>query len=687
MPDMKLSTEELHALKNEIVLAEKLVKDKVLPQMREAIARYTNKHVPVIARDWDVLLNELYPIVQYEIPSIFYRNPRAFLKPRNRTFIAKRRDPVTGQMVETILDSNKSAKTQEAILNYKIAEMRYKEEGQRVLVDALIFKYGLLWHGYKGDFGMTDENSLWIENDDVFVKRLSPMNFLHDPAISLENLDEARWVARVFHVRKKDLVEDETLDVDKSMIKGELGYGIQVGSDEADNKGGFDVIQLKPDNKTLIDYADGEFKKADASKFVKVYEVWMLPSSKEKREGSKGRVVLYCAEQKKPLRVSSWPYKAKGFPVIPLMFNYVPDQMFPMSDVEVFGQICDHKNMVVNLQLRNAQENSKVYVGLSKEGMVEEDVDCIKEGDQTIFRFEGGNPRDKMYVQTTGGGASNELYQLDRRIQDNLDEKSGVADLRKGILRSGEESATSAQIRNSGSSARPAYRQDIMADFLRRSLQFINQLCKQYMPVKDAVRIVGSLDVEWSDNYTKEELQAETDIELDVISMLPEDPNKEVQELTTVLNLMVQAVTQPMIQQKLEQEGKTFNLAPIIENLLMRLKIRDPEVFRGIRPEESMGFVKVKDLRDAQQNTQAALAGQPPPVPPQEGQDHNAHMAMYGSIGQLISEMGETMAKKILEALMQAHMALAEEKAKKEAPKGGQPVNIGKPKQMQMGAQ
>jgi hypothetical protein len=317
--------------------------------------------------------------------------------------------------------------------------------------------------------------------------------------------------------------------------------------------------------------------------------------------------------------------------------------------------------------------------------MVEEDVDTIKEGDQTIFKFEGGNPRDKMYVQTTGGGASSELYQLDRRIQDNLDEKSGVSDLRRGVLRSGEESATSAQIRNSGSSARPAYRQDIMADFLRRSLQFINQLCKQYMPVKDAVRVVGSLDIEWSDNFSKEELQAETDIELDVVSMLPENPDKEVQELTTVLNLMVQAVTQPMIQQKLEQEGKTFNLAPIIDNLLMRLKIRDPEVFRSIRPEESMGFVHVKDLRDAQANTQAALAGQPPPVPPAEGQDHNAHMAMYGSIGQLVSEMGDSIAKKILEALMQAHAVLADEKQKKEAPKGGQAVNLKKPQGMMMG--
>jgi hypothetical protein len=686
MADLKLDKDEFHALKNEVVLSEKLLKDKVIPQMREALNRYTNKHVPVIARDWDIILNELYPIIQYEIPAIFFRNPRAFLKPRNKTFIAKRRDPVTGEMVEQQLDAGQSAKTQEAILNYKIHEIRYKDEGQRTLIDALIFKYGVMWHGYKGDFGMTNENSLYIENDDVFVRRLSPMHFLHDPSVSLENLDEARWIGRVFYVRKNDLVEDETLDVDKGAIKGELGYAVSVSSDEADNKGGFDVIQLKPDNKALIDYADAEFQKGDASKFVKVYEIWKLPTPKEKRDGEKGKVILFTFDQRnKPLRVSKWPYKAKGFPAKLLMFNYVPDQVYPMADTEVFGAICDHKNLAVNMQLRNAQENSKVYVGISKEGANEEDITKVQEGDQTILTFESGNPRDRMFVQTTGGGASNELYQLDRRIQDNLDEKSGVSDLRKGVLRSGEESATSAQIRASGSSSRPAYRQDIMADFLKESLHFLNQLIKQYMPVTDAVRIVGSLDVEWTDNFTKEEIQAETDIELDVISMLPENPEKEIQELTTVLNLMVQAVNNPQLATKIAQEGKTFNISPIIENLLMRLKIRNPEVFRNIRAEESMGFVGVKDLRDAEANVRAALAGQQPPVMPSEGQDHIAHIETYGSIGGIVKEIGNTIAGQILDALSQAHMALQQELEAKKAPKAGQQVNLGKPKMMGLG--
>jgi hypothetical protein len=350
------------------------------------------------------------------------------------------------------------------------------------------------------------------------------------------------------------------------------------------------------------------------------------------------------------------------------MFNDVPDSTFGMSDIEVFGEITDHKNMVINLQLRNAQENSKVWVGLSKDEMSEEEVNKIKVGDQTIITF-NGNPRDKMMVASAGGQASGELYMLDQRIQTNLDEKSGVSDLKKGTLRSGEESATSVRERMAGSSARPAYRQDIMADFLKESCHYLNQLMKQFFPIDKAVRIVGSLDVEWSDNPTKAEIQAETDIELDVISMLPENPEKELQELQSILQLMLEAVNNPAVAQKLSQEGKTFNLSPIIENLLLRLRIRDPEVFRNIRPEESEGFVSVKEMREAGQNVSAALAGAPPPFPPSQGQDHRARLEMYGEIRMIIDQMGQTMVAEILDQLIGAQSMLAQEEEQAESPR------------------
>lgn len=671
----------LTRIKNEVILAEKVNQNELEPLLRENLSRYMSRHVPSMpaAGDWDIVLNEVFPIIQRELPAIFFRNPRVFLKPRNKTFIAKRRNPLTGVMEEKELDSTKSAHTQEAILNYKLTEIRYKQEVQKVLLDALLFPHGILWHGYKGDFGMTDEKSFYIENDDVFVQRLSPIKFLKDPSVPMSNLSEARWVGRSFEVPLDDLLEDDILDVDKTRIKGRLGYGDLIADGQPGRlgvTGGQDQMRIGQAYKPLSEFLEKDYKNSTLSRFVVLYEIFIRPTPKERRDKKKGYVLLYTKEQEKPLRVNDWQYKAKGWPSQILQFNQLNDNMMGLSDIEVWGQIADQKNQVVNLQLRNAKENSKVWVGYNKDIVnQEEDIDKVRQGDQTIIGF-NGNPREAIQVMSASGAASGELYQLDGRIQRNLEDKSGVTDLSRGFLQSGEESAKSVELRSQGMSARPLYRQDIMSDFLSDSVHYLNQLIKQYYPVDKAVRIIGSLDIEWSDNPSKEEIQAETDAEIDVISMLPENPDKELQEMQTVLTMMYQALTTPQIMQKLGEEGKVMNLGPVIENILMRLRVRNPEVFRNVKPEESQGFASVAELRAAGQNVQAALAGQQPPSPPAPGQDHRARLEVYGNIMQVVQELGETLASQILSQLMQVQAAIAEEEQSKEASPGTKPPSF-----------
>lgn len=674
-----LSKDQLTRIKQEVILSEKVNENNLEPRIREAIARYTSRHIPDVqsTQDWDVVLNEVYPIIQYELPSTFFRSPRTFLKPRQKTFIAKRRNPLSGIMEEVELDSTKSAKTQEAIMNYKLETIRYKNEVQKALLDALLFPHGVLWHGYKGDFGMTQEQSLFIEDEDVFVQRLNPMRFLKDPSVPMSNLEEARWVGRSFDVPYRELVEDDILDVDKSQIKGNLGYGELVGLKKKSsdrNAGGQDILSTSRALRPLSEFLSKDYQNSTMARFVQCYEIFIRPTAKEKRQGGKGTILLYTKEQDKPLRISNWGYKAKGWPAKILCFNPLNDDMFGLSDIEVYGPIADQKNMVVNLQLRNAKENSKVWVGFDMSGLDEEDISKIQSGDQTIIGFKDGNINEKIQVKSAASMGSGELYLLDGRIQRNLEDKSGVSDLKKGFLQSGEESATSVKIRNSGGSVRALYRQDIMTDFLKESIHFLNQLIKQYYPVEKAVRIVGSLDVQWSDNPSKEEIQAETDVEIDVISMLPEDPDKEVQQLEMVLNLMIQAINDPGVSQKIAQEGMTFNISPIVEQLLMRLRIKDPDVFRKIRPEESQGFASVAELRAAGDNVKAALSGGQPPSPAQPGQDHRARLEIYGEFAQLLqqleSNLGETVAGKILQSLMMAQSAMAEEDQQKQPKEG-----------------
>lgn len=675
-----LTKDRLHQLKNEILMAEVINREEIQPIMTESLERYMGKHVPRYGWNWDIILNEVYPIVQTNLPAIFFRNPRAYLKPRQKTFIAKVLDPESGKKVDTELDSQKSANTQEAILNYTMEKINFKKETRKVLLDALLFPHGILWHGYKGDFGMTEEQSLYVKDDSVFVKRICPTRFIKDPNVNMSNLDEAKWVGRVIDIPYQDFIEDDKLDIDKKLIKGFKGFGDKVGTattiaaNSSMQTGGQDVMYVNNFKKNLLDFTDDKYRSSTKSNFVRCYELYVRPTKKEKREGKKGYIVLLTNEQEKPLRCNDWSVKAEGFPAKVLQFNDLPDAMHGMSDVDTYKSIADNKNIMTNLAIRNAQENSKLYVAIATGGLQgEESLQKIQNGNQTIILFDGDNVAGRMQVSSGAGAASNELYQSIGMIQKNLDDKSGVTDLRRGVLQSGEESALSVKIRAGASSARPAYRQDIMGDFLKESYGYSNDLLKQYVPIEEAVRIIGSLDLQWSDTPTQEEIQADVDVEIDPISMLPENPQDEIAQLQQVMQLMVQAINDPALAQKIAQEGMKFNLTPLIQQLLTRMKIKDPDIFRTIKPEESEGYASVQQLRLAQGNVEAALHGQPL-QPPQPNDDHATQIAVYQPILKLLQEAGQqqTEAFQALAQLIQVQSAMLQEQQDKQANVGQQ---------------
>lgn len=684
---MSISEDELFDLKNQIIMAETINREEIEPIMQESVERYMGKHIPKYGYNWDIILNEVYPIVQTNLPAIFFRNPRAYLKPRQKTFIAKVFDPAIGKKVETELDSQKSANTQEAILNYTLEKIKYKNETRKCLLDALLFPHGILWHGYKGDFGMTEEQSLYIKNDMPFVKRLCPTRFIKDPNVNFSNIDEAKWVGRIIDIPLNDLIEDDKLNVDKKIIKGFKGYGNKVGTATINQQyatngfqiGGGDTRPINNLRKNLLDFTENGYKESKHANFVRCYEIFLRPTKKQSRKGEKGCILLLTFEQSKPLRENDWTIKAEGWPCKLLQFNELPDALHGLSDVDTYKAIADNKNILTNIALRNAQENSKLYVAVAKDGNDEEALQKVQNGDQTILLFEGDTVNGKMSVQSGSGAASGELYQAIGYVQKNLDDKSGVNDLRRGVLQSGEESALSVKIRAGSSSARPAYRQDIMKDFIQESYSYINDLNKQYFPFDKAVRIVGSLDLQWSENPSYEEVQADVDVEIDAISMLPESPEDEAQALNNILQLFVQGMNDPAVSQKLAQEGYTVNISPIIQQLLVRLKIKDPNIFRTIKPEESMGFASVQQLRFAQANIEAVMHGQPPQMP-QPNDDHQAQLAVYLPIMKLLQEAGQqqTQAFQALAQLVQVQSAMLQQAQEQQATPG-QRMKVQKP--------
>ena len=676
----KISKEKLDKLFNEIKMAEAFNDEEIRPAIEESVRRYTNQYIPDIGRNWSVIINEFYPIVQFNLPNTFLNTPRAFLKPKQKYFIVKKTDPITGKKVELQLDSQKSATTQEAIINYRLQEMKYKQEVKKTVLASQLFPHAVLWHGYKGDFGMTNEQESYIIKGKTFVKNLFPLDFIKDPTVSFSEIESAQWVGRIIDIPFDDFIEmDDVLDIDKKLIKGFKGYGDKIGTAQALSalKSGADRQSLSKYLKPMIDRTTKEFQESQSCRYVRIYEIFLRPSRREEREGEPGKILLITEEQPhKPLRENPWSIKAEGFPSKILQFNEVPGSLLAMSDIDTYKGAVDQKNAIINLQLRNASENSKVWVAIATgEGFAgEEDIEKIQVGDQTILCFKSDTVQGKLSLASPSGMASSELYLIDTRIQRNIENLSGVSDLKKGFLQSGEESATSVRIRNAGSSARPAYRQDIMGDFLRDSIQYLLQMEKQFLSIDEAVRIIGTLDIQWSDKPSKEEIQADVDVDIDVVSMLPEDPERELRNLRETLVLFSQAVQSPAIMGKIQQEGKTLNLSPLIDQILMRMKLRDPNIFRSIEPQESMGFASIQQLREAEQNVLGAITQGQIPIPPKEGDDHRVKIEIYSVFNQLLNALGQK--AEALEQIIILQQSLLEQEMAKEG-KDETPIKAG----------
>ena len=178
------------------------------------------------------------------------------------------------------IDVNKSAKTQENLINFTYKDIKYKKYVRSVLSDALIFNFGVLWHGYKGDFGVNEEGSLTIKKEKVFVSRISPMDFIFDPKVNLNNLESAEWSGRILRRPKEEVYSDKKYKIPKTVNKkSENGL-------KYEDMTGFELKLSDEDVKKL-----GET--------VELQEIYY-------REDGEWRILVYCEGIEEPIRDDKW---------------------------------------------------------------------------------------------------------------------------------------------------------------------------------------------------------------------------------------------------------------------------------------------------------------------------------------------------------------------------------------------
>lgn len=635
-PPNRKSVSELSALWQEIEICEQKIRLEVVPVMTESLMAYTGQRISADNQDCDVVLNDVFPIIQQKLPYLFFRKPRALIKPRRKNVFVRKRNPVTGELQNKRVDGTKLAKTTEAAINWDLHESGFEEEMDKVSLDLALYPYSYLWQSYNADFGLREDETMFIKNERIFQKRIRPDLFLWDTSGSDEG--EWQWIGRKVLVRLTDVLDDPRYRKQaKDSLEGVPGFGDKTPK----TAHGADSSTIGSTG-TYADFLSDDFKQSIQSKRIWLYEIWKKASLKERLAGKRGKVYVLSRESgTEPLFESDdWPLKQEGFPGELFKINPLNDKVPGLADPLTYLPLIDEKQTETNYILDLLKKSSNFSLVLNSTKFSDEEAVRKFESGETKILMSNSNLDPGDVTSVTPGSVPAAAFQVLQNTNAQLEKQSTVTSTRLGIKPPGEMTATQAEILEKGLQSRPTIQQKLIGRTLTKLARKRIQLLKQFKKKKDIVPILGTFDIEWSDEFSNADITDEVDVTIDIQSMLPENPAVEIANLMKMMELMFQALANPSIYQKILQEGKTFNFSPFIEQILLRMNLRDEEMFRPVRPEEGEGFTPNAVLMEAQRETITAIV-QGQVEPPQLGELHDVHLVIHESILQLLIAMGQ----------------------------------------------
>lgn len=524
--------------------------------------------------------NMVFANIRAIMPSINFNNPKIFVDAKRPPFVTK--DNI-------LFDTNAAATLFEVLINYYVQELQMKREVDKCLLDALIGPWGIMQIGYtaqtekvKGD-EVLEVNEL-IKGNSPFAMRISPLDFLVDSEAKCSHLNDAGWVATKWV---------KTLDEVKKNPKYENTKDLKPNATAKTNFNNSNVVS--PSDETLKH--DSDFARVEG------WDIWSIKDQ---------RLITIVDSHDKFLRnEKDWPLEFDGYPFETLYFNENPDQIFPVSDVDIYLSAQDELNRFRSLQLSHARRISqRKYV--ARDGAFDsQELDKIEYGPDGAIAMTTGDPNTAL-VPVRDAGTSQDIYIAINQLKAAIGEGSGVAKFEQGIAQK-FDTATEPALIAQATSIKRAERLAIMEDFYIRIAKKVGKVLQQTMekesiPLNEKqfinaeqkvqsklAKIVGQNEqtvlLPWL-NMEKDDIQGDFDFTLDVGSTAPINQEKRKQDVITVAQLLA---GNPLI--KLDESTR---------RILEAFEIKDIEALLKT-PEEQQAEQQAQ-LEALQAQTEAAIA-------------------------------------------------------------------------------
>lgn len=454
-------------------------------------------------------INEIFAFVQTAISGMLFKDPFISVNPKKNSTI-------------------KAAKIKEAAVNYYWRELKIKQEMEKEVIDSLLVGHGWMKVGSAVKTVGKGED-LKLESEKLYAYRVS-------------------WRDVVFNIGTKDIGVD-SLWIAQRIIKP-LAEVKKRYPNTAKLKGTFHTNLDKKEQEKVL------FK--DDILFAILWEVWDAQNKKV--------YLIAEGQNEKYLKNDRWPEHIDEFPLIPLWYNHLPDEVYPLSDVAAWEPQVLEKIKIFT-QVLNHQKRFSRQLLMKKKTMPEREKDKFEQGiDGAIIEHTSSDIRKDSMVFDFGS-MNPDVYNILDRIDNIIRNVSGQAEFeRGGITKTPTRTKGELELIKEGTNARSGRKVDRIETQMENIARHLIAEMKANFDLQQIVKITGNPPQEvlqaFGDNFnpqtkeltfTKEDILGEEDVEVKAGSTLPLDREGKQRILSEILqNLGPQVIqaglTSPFIQ-------------------------------------------------------------------------------------------------------------------------------------------
>ena len=586
------------------ILRSEKAREKYIKRARTLVQMYVGKQWVDRAIKFPdkATCNLIFPHIKTQLPSLYFQNPKFFVRATRRGY------DDNAALAQLLLNNNMKHQQGKS----------FKRHARAAILDAF-FAFGCIKTGYAEEIetnpqygkplvkGMDGDTPIYdiddktgamrydteedvISSQKFFSRRTSPGSLLFD--LDADNFfEEGRYIIQEIHRPlvdvKKDLMYDKV-----ERTKLEASYAV---------KGG-----LKLSGK---DYETKEYGSIyDDLQMAVLYEIYDLESDKLK---------TICKGHDRFLRNEKMPDGIDGHPYSFLIFNEIPDELYPLPEIEPLKGIQEDYNIAKTMVAAHAKRFGRKYGYIKSQFATEDDIDRIENGeDGVMFEVKELPLKGKVIEALEDATLDPSVYQWLMNSREDFREAGGSSEMERGQVERRKTAFEASKI-SEGIGVRKEDRRSLVEDFLADAGTKMLKSMQANLSETEIERLAPERKTEWI-AVTADQIRGDLVTEVEAGSTAPKIPELERQDILMLLQAMVQMPPQALkwFEVYLNFEQLTKSLIKSFNTLDETSMINDAETQKQIKERQAKEEALMKQMEMTKVKGQAGLIpGEEQPMP------------------------------------------------------------------------